>query len=385
MNRSIFRAFFFISLFSFTQLQAQQDSSCHLRISVLTCSPGDELYSLFGHSALRIYDSSNFSDITYNWGTFDFDEPDFYLKFAQGRLLYFVSTSSLPDFLYEYTEEGRSVTEQVLNLTCEEKIKIKKAVDLNMQGNNRFYKYDFILDNCTTRIRDLVEKNTNGFHVTSPTVAAGTTFRNMLYYYLDRGSQPWSKLGIDILLGAVVDKPVTTDQSMFLPEYLMKGLDTANGENGPVVGTKKLILPAQQRDEYSGVYTPLITIGTICIILFVISILNFAWAKIFTKFADSLLIYITGILGLLLIFMWFFTDHTACADNYNLLWALPTNTIAGFWVWKRTAIAKKYFKTITLLTVLLLITWFWLPQHLNIAVLPFAIYMLSRYVKLSKN
>src|SRR5207237_648325 len=135
------------------------NTTCSLRITVLTCSPGQDLYSIFGHNALRITDSSKGTDVIYNWGTFDFNEPNFYLKFMRGKLLYFLSPDKLEDFMYEYQYEGRSVNEQVLDISCEEKMKIKQLVDINMTGDNRFYKYDFLYDNCTTRIRDIVEKN----------------------------------------------------------------------------------------------------------------------------------------------------------------------------------------------------------------------------------
>jgi len=123
----------------------QTDSSCGLRISVLTCSPGQDLYSLFGHNALRIIDTIKtadgyrIKDSVYNWGTFDFDEPNFYFKFMRGKLLYFLSPDRLEDFMYEYRYEGRSVTEQILNISCAEKLKIKQLVSINMSGNNRFY------------------------------------------------------------------------------------------------------------------------------------------------------------------------------------------------------------------------------------------------------
>src|SRR5438552_15290709 len=109
---SVFLQLIFIFLSNLSIAQA--DNSCRLQISVLTCSPGDELYSLFGHSALRIYDSANRTDIIYNWGTFNFDEPNFYIKFMRGKLLYFVSPDTLPDFLYVYQYEGSSVIEQIL-------------------------------------------------------------------------------------------------------------------------------------------------------------------------------------------------------------------------------------------------------------------------------
>ncbi|CAN5468355.1 DUF4105 domain-containing protein [soil metagenome] len=372
----------FLSLLLSKPGLTQNDSLCGLRISVLTCSPGQDLYSIFGHNALRITDSSNSTDVIYNWGTFDFEEPNFYIKFMRGKLMYFLSPDRLQDFVYAYQYEGRSVSEQVLNLTCTEKMKIKQALELNMTGNNRFYKYDFLFDNCTTRIRDMLEKNVPGMNVSGRLIAPGTTFRNMLHSYLDKGSQPWSKLGIDILLGSGIDKPVTNEQAMFLPEYLMKAVDSSLLNQQPLVEKKGLLINALPTEEMVGIYRPLLLIIMVCIILFGIGLLKATWAKRLIKFTDTFLLYSTGLIGLLILFMWFFTDHTACDNNYNIAWALPTNFLVAFFAWKTPSWAKQYFKAAAFITALLLLGWFWLPQEMNIAMLPFTLYMLYRYAKL---
>src|SRR5678815_12567 len=140
---------------------AQPDSACGLRISLLTCTPGQELYSTFGHSALRLTDSLTGEDIIYNYGTFDFDDPGFYSKFTRGKLLYFVSVDKFQNFLEEYEYYQRGITEQVLNLSCTERGKLFSALQENAKDANKYYKYDFMVDNCTTRLRDIVFKNAN--------------------------------------------------------------------------------------------------------------------------------------------------------------------------------------------------------------------------------
>lgn len=383
MKGSVVCLICFLSLILSKSGLTQNDSLCNLRISVLTCSPGQDLYSLFGHNALRITDSNNGTDVIYNWGTFDFDEPNFYIKFMRGKLLYFLSPDRVQDFVYAYQDEGRSVTEQVLNFTCAEKMKIKQAVDVNMTGNNRFYKYDFLFDNCTTRIRDMLEKSVPGINVSGRLIAPGITFRNMLHAYLDKGSQPWSKLGIDILLGSAIDKPVTNEQAMFLPEYLMKAVDSSLLNQQSIVAEKGMLVTAQPYEEMVGVYKPLLITSIFSLILLGIGLLNPTRAKRFIKFTDTFLLYITGLIGLLLLFMWFFTDHTACDNNYNVAWALPTNLVVAFLAWKKPSWTKQYFKAAAFTTIILLLTWFWLPQEMNIALLPFTFYMLYRYVKLA--
>ncbi|MGN6617683.1 MAG: Lnb N-terminal periplasmic domain-containing protein [Ilyomonas sp.] len=361
-----------------------QNDSCHVRISLLTCSPGEELYSTFGHTALRIIDSSRQFDIVFNYGTFDFSDPNFYTKFVKGKLEYFLSVSSYPEFLEEYIADQRSVWEQVLQLNCEQKMAIVQAIETNMIGANRFYKYDFLYDNCTTRVRDLIFKNIDSLQIHSRIIEEETTSRGLIHSYLDAGGEPWSKLGIDILLGSKLDKPVTNYEAMFLPEYLMKGVDSAyTPKNKRIVLSEREVYEANPSDTATARYVPLFIISMICFLFFIFYFMSTNWAVKFTKFLDSLLLYITGLAGLLLLFMWFGTDHVVCRDNYNLLWALPTNFIAAFFVWKNPPWLRAYFYLAFAIYALLLVFWFWLPQYINFSILPLILLMLFRYGKLA--
>ena len=368
----------------FFQSVSAQDSSCHLRISLLTCAPGAELYSTFGHTALRIQDSTGGTDLVYNYGTFDFNDPQFYTKFVRGKLDYTLSVDKFPDFMNEYQEDQRSVQEQWLNLTCREKDQIIRALAINMQGSNRYYKYDFVYDNCTTRIRDLLFHSLPGSSVKNSLVPNGTTARNLIYSYLDKGGEPWSKLGIDILLGAKLDKPVDNNVAMFLPEYLLKGIDSANiNHTQPIVRQKQTLLNAATPIEATGKYVPFIMFAIVCSLIASLYFLPYGRVKTICRFMDSFLLYLTGLLGLLLVFMWWGTDHRMTKDNYNLLWALPTNIIAVLFLWKGPQWLRNYFYFAFLLTALLLISWWWLPQELNISLVPLVFLMLYRYGNLA--
>lgn len=367
-------------------LNAQQaDSTCGLRISVITCTPGDDLYSLFGHTALRIVDSVRNTDIVYNWGTFDFDTPNFYLKFMQGKLLYFVSTDTPEEFLYIYNLEGRGVFEQPLNLSCSEKMQILNTVNYYMQGNNRFYKYDFLFDNCTTRIRDIIFKNNRNVNFSDNIVPPETSFREMIHYYLDRGNQPWSKLGIDILLGVKTDRAATNREAMFLPEFFMKGLNLADKNFKPLVPATVTVINGEEKEPGQNIYVPLILITIFCTALYIISILKANWAQHFTVVADSFLLYITGLIGAVILFMWFGTEHIVCSNNFNLAWALPTNFIAAFFVSRKPSWLKIYFIIATILTGIMLIAFYWLPQDMNVALVPLLLLLLNRYLKMAFN
>jgi hypothetical protein len=365
----------------FFQLSSAQDTNCHLRISLLTCSPGAELYSTFGHTALRIVDTARHSDVVFNYGTFDFSDPDFYTKFVKGKLEYFLSVENYRDFLYAYQVEQRSIWEQELNLDCNEKEQMVNAINVNMQGTNRFYKYDFLYDNCTTRIRDLIFKNISNVAINKRLIPPGITSRDLIHSYLDKGGEPWSKLGIDILLGSKLDKPVTNNEAMFLPDYLMKGVDSAVTVSDPsIVLNKKIALQAEPAYSSSGKYVPLIVLS---IITAIFTTIYFTGSYTIIKIADSLLLYLTGLLGILILFMWFGTEHLLCRSNFNILWALPTNFIAAFFIWKNPVWLKRYFNIAFFVYGLLFIAWFWLPQEINISVIPVLLLLFFRYAKLA--
>ncbi len=365
-------------------MQAQTDTGCDLRISLLTCSPGEDLYSLWGHSALRITDSASGIDIIYNYGTFDFDDPAFYSKFTRGKLLYFVSVEKLDDFLQEYIYEKRGVTEQVLNLSCTEKEKLEAALQENAREENKYYKYDFIYDNCTTRLRDMVFKNAYGSIGTGDIrPKQNITFRNMIHSYMDKSHQYWSKLGIDILLGEPLDKKVTNNEAMFLPDHLMKGFDNTTINEKPLVSEKNEILKATIQVSKTPFFSPFIVFALLFLIITVLNFLSNT-DKFFSVF-DFFLFFISGVLGLFLLFMWFGTDHSECKNNYNLLWAFPLHTVVVLFIHKKWNWVRYYFLLNSILLLLLLVLWEWLPQEMNSALIPIVALLLLRSFSRYKN
>ncbi|MBK7884362.1 MAG: DUF4105 domain-containing protein [Chitinophagaceae bacterium] len=143
--KNIYKIFLFICIFAHLHIFTFAQDSSHLRISLLTCTPGEELYSTFGHSALRVIDSSSVTDVVYNYGTFNFDDDGFYLKFVQGKLMYYIAAGIFEAFIYEYQIENRGITEQVLNFSAAEKTIIQQALNNNLKEENKYYKYDFFL------------------------------------------------------------------------------------------------------------------------------------------------------------------------------------------------------------------------------------------------
>lgn len=363
-----------LSCLSVIQAAAQEDS-CDLQISLLTCTPGQELYATFGHTAIRVKAAGQ--DWVFNYGTFDFNEPGFYTKFVRGKLNYFLSVETFPDFKNTYEYEGRGITEQLLNLTCREKAQLFYALQDNARENNRYYQYDFLFDNCTTRAGVIIRKNTSDSVILTHILAEpAPTFRDMLHQYLDRGQQYWSKLGIDILLGSRIDRKVSNLEAQFLPDYLMLGMDSTHLRNRPIVTQSQVILPAAIPTS-----DPPLQPLWVFLALFIGCVAATSYQKVWTqkllRITDLLLFTLTGLIGLLLVFMWTGTDHQSCRDNLNLLWALPTH---GVFIWfnNHSAIARKYFQAVSVLSLLVLLCWPLLPQQLNLGLIPVVATILFR-------
>lgn len=379
MKRLLIALFLFPSIIS-----SAQTDSCSIRISLLTCTPGQELYSTFGHSAIRVVDSTNNSDLVFNYGTFDFYDPAFYNKFVQGKLLYFVSINSLPSFLEEYEYFKRGVTEQVINLSCAERQKLTAMLFENAKEENKYYRYDFNYDNCTTRLRDMLEKAA-GEQMESKNILPEptTTFRNLIHSYLNKGGQQWSKFGIDLLLGSPLDKKVTNREAMFLPDYLMMAFDSSTLKGIPVVKEKIILLNYFDAYKTRSVITPFIVFGILFLIITILSFIYRSW-NLFFKVFDFMLFLIIGLLGVLILFMWFGTDHAMCKNNYNLLWALPTHLPVALFLFSQKKWISSYFRFNFIYSVVLLVAWFLLPQQFNMALLPVMGIILVRSFFLAK-
>ena len=341
-----------------------------LRISLLTCTPGAELYSIFGHNALRIVDSAAGTDIVYNYGTFNFNDPDFYTKFVRGKLMYFLSQTSYADFLFEYSYFKRGIIEQELKLNLVEKKALQQFMFENVREENRYYKYDFLYDNCTTRLRDIIFR-TNSTKPLLPKVFTtyGKTFRDHLHGYLDRAAMPWTKLGIDLLLGVGADKPMSPMEVMFLPDYLAKGVALGTAKGKQLIFQETIALPDAQDPVIPGPFwqMPIFVIGLIVVMLLLPFILN---ADKWKVIADNILLIITGVIGLLLSFMWLGTDHQSFSKNLNLIWAMPFNLVIAFLADRNGLYVRRYFNVYSLLLIMLMAIGLVYQGLINFALYP---------------
>jgi hypothetical protein len=325
---------------------------------------------------VRVVDSNSVTDIVYNYGTFDFDDDGFYVKFVRGKLLYYISIERFEDFVYSYRYYNRGITEQILDLTAEEKINIVHALNENLKPENKYYKYDFFLDNCTTRLRDIIVKYKHPTPVLPPVMPETTTFRQAIHLYLKMGGQLWSMLGIDILLGAPTDAVMTTGQQQFLPDNLMFALDSAT--NTRVVNSTAPLYPVNDTDQNSSWFTPMFFFCTLLFIFLIAGLSKKSSVRLILKGLDGTLFFLTGLLGVLIIFMMTGTDHSMTKENYNILWAWPTHAIAAFFINSRKKWARLYFMLTAVFLILLLISWFFLPQQMNNALIPLVLILIYR-------
>lgn len=373
-------SFFFFSFFAICVNVANSQPvslTTASEASLITCGPGGDLYATFGHSAIHISDPYAGVDRVYNYGTFDFNTPNFYLKFAQGKLNYMLSVSTMPQFLREYEYEGRWVYRQKLNLTQTERQQLYNFLEENALPQNRDYKYDFFYDNCSTRLRDVLE-NTLGDRLKYPENPKDSiqTFRDLIGLYLT--NHAWSELGIDLALGEPCDRIATWRQKMFLPDFLKSNLEQAKvihddkTENLISGGAYILTERRNPKDED--------TAGIMWIFwtLFAVAGISAVFLKArYFRWFDIVFFSVIGLLGIFIALLWFATDHSATKWNFNLLWALPT------WIWGAILLIRnkpnsRFFKIHALIMFAILIFWIAIPQNFHEAVIPLTLALMMR-------
>jgi hypothetical protein len=297
------------------------------KVIMFTCGPGDELYSGFGHSALWVSDPALKIDRIYNYGTFDFDTPNFYGKFVMGKLDYMLSAYPSKYFINEYNSSKRSVTGQLLNLNTAEKQRIFEFLENNSLPENRFYSYDFLWDNCSTRIRDVLEKVTDG-KVNFNTTDKDLTFRKMLFPYLTW--TPWTKFGINLILGLTSDKKATPWDYMYLPEYMQVAFSGAtiekDGITRKLVSQEKMYLPCRLDFKNNKMDDPIVVCSLILFFTILMTLYEIR-KKITFNWLNYTFFIISSLAGLFLLFMWVGTDHIATAQNMNILWLFPAQAL----------------------------------------------------------
>lgn len=344
------------------------------KVSLLTCSPGDELYSIFGHSAIRVADPLNNLDVVFNYGTFDFSDPNFYPNFVKGRLNYILSVSYFDNFRRVYIAEGRWILEQELNIDLAVKQHLLDSLLANYQPQNRYYLYDFFDDNCATRIRDVfVRAIPLPIDFDYSNFAKGKSYRQLLMPYL--AHKPWAKLGINLLLGIPADRTAEPWDYMFLPDHLLAAFSHAYlvGGNGriPFAQPPQQILGGGDYGNGSTWCTPFCAFSAILLSTTLLTYYDFRKRRLSLCY-DRILWVAVGLLGLLFTFLWAGTAHKWMVWNLNVLWANPIHLFAVFIVSgeKYRNMARTYVKANLLILLALMLVWPFLPQTLPWVVYP---------------
>lgn len=367
MKHLILLAFLFLSGKLFSQnVPTLSDSA---RISLMTVAPGEFLYSTFGHSAIRVLDPANRLDRCYNYGTFDFEQPNFIVKFCRGKLLYFLDIEPYKGFERGNLLDQRSMKEQILNLNTEQKQLLFNHLQENAREENRYYKYDFFYDNCATRIRDIVEKTfAQSLAWDSSSLAMGTTMRQLLFPYMS--DKPWTLFGMNLALGYAADRHALAKDFMFLPDFMYEMFAGAriNGSAPLVVGERHVPEMSFPKPEFKpGFFGRPLWVMSLVALIGLASMFNRRTERIF----DTLFWFVLGAAGLVLALLWFATDHSATKTNFNLLWALPTHLLV-FWRSHKAGWIRQYFIVAGALALLTLVFWYIIPQEMPVAAMPLA-------------
>ena len=382
MKRTILYTLFSLLLLLLPTGKATANNNDSIQLSLLTCASGEEIYSLFGHTAIRYENPTRGIDVVFNYGLFSFNTPNFVLRFALGETDYQLGVTDYERFAAEYAFFGRSVWQQTLNLTGEEKDKLIRLLEENYRPENRIYRYNFFYDNCATRPRDKIEESITG-KVTYPAEPkdGSRTFREIIHQYCK--GHPWSRFGIDLAVGSEADKPITLRQMMFAPFYLkdaFAGAQIINGyEKRALVTTTEEIIDVTPEIDDTWLPSPLQCTLFLFIIITAATIYGIRRKKGLWGI-DLFIFGLAGIAGCILAFLALFSQHPAVSSNYLLFVFHPGQLLflpsIIYCVRKKK---KSWYLAFNFAVLTLFILLFWLiPQRFDFAVVPLALSLLIR-------
>jgi len=382
MQRIILFLFLILSLNSFTQQIILSDLA---EISVITVDPGSELYDTFGHSAFRVKDKMLGLDQAYNYGIYNFETSNFYGKFAQGRLPYDLASYPFHYFLRSYIEENRTVREQQLNLTTAEKQSFFDFLENNAKPENKSYIYDFFYDNCATKLQVVTQKilGDNVIFNNNFTKDKEDTLRDLIHQYSHQ--HIWGTFGIDLALGSVIDRKATAQEYLFLPDNIFFAFAESTLNNRPTVKNTQTLFTSTPKDSESNFITPLLVFSLIALLVIWITFKDYKNRKR-SRWLDFTLFFITGLVGVVVLLLWFATDHSTTKNNYNFLWAFAPNLFVAFVVLKNELPnwIKKYSLLLIALLLLTVVFWVLKIQVFTVGIIPVLLFLGVRYLFLAK-
>lgn len=362
-----------------------QNNYDSVKISVITCAPGEPIYLAFGHSAIRVNDSSRNFDYTYDYGAFDMSKDGFILKFIKGELDYMMLVNSYYSFKRYNKKDKRWIREQVLNLSNSQKEKIINFLQNNAKPENRVYRYDFLLDNCATRVKDVLKKALKDSLILGKCNVENPTYRNLTIPYLKHNS--WGRLAINIGYGTNTDRKISDEKATFLPQIL----ETVIGNSHIIKNGKKQKLVTETKILYEPktpkVFKDTFFTSDLIIVLFLIIILLITGFEILKKkhffLFDAMLFFIFGLIGLTFVILWILwgtTGQSTLINNFDVIWAIPTHIIIAFFLikTKRKTLLKYYFLTTSIIIGLFIPLHGLLPQVFDFDVILLSIVLFAR-------
>ncbi len=355
-------------------------------VSVLTCSPGDQLYSKFGHSAFRVQDFNNKYDVVYNYGVFDQNQPFFIINFAKGKMSYKLDKAPYNYFYRVYEYENRTIKKQELNLTSSQRKKLILFLENNAKPENATYQYDFFYNNCATKIRavlDTVFPNQiifNGNHIKTSYTMRELINNNVPY-------NTWANVGINIALGSVIDYKASNKEYQFLPEYTYDAFNNASINNIPLIQKSNILYQLDDKrvvKKSFSLLSPYSILSLLALLIISITYFNFKRKKK-SNILDFLILLVTGLTGVFSLLLWFATDHTTTANNFNVLWAFAPNLVMAFLIFKegKTNFKVTYFKILAFLMFSLGIIWLFKIEAFSFGMIPIFIALFIRYLYLA--
>jgi hypothetical protein len=348
------------------------------RITVVTILPGEAIHTIFGHSAVRVHDPVHDVDRLYNYGTFNFGDPFFIPKFTYGHLQYFLSVVPYRSALRVYRQQKRPVIEQELALSQTQRTALYRFLQHNARPEHRYYQYDFFFDNCSTRIRDALKTTLGDTLRYARWPNPNRSFRQLLDIYVRE--RPLLDLGFDLSLGMPADVTPSAQEAMFLPDYLLSGLDRARLAAGET--TRPLVARTDTVLWIDGYTRGQAASGWPTGLSWTFLILVLGWTSWQASSGapsagrgDAFLFATTGLIGLIVCFLWFISAHGVTEHNWNLAWAWPTHLVAAALLlrYPLTARLQRYMRVAALATGAFVLGWSLWPQNLHSAVLPFAL------------
>lgn len=347
------------------------------RISLLTSAPYDEeVFTVYGHAALRVYDPKQEIDLIFNYGIFDFSKPNFIYRFAKGETDYKLGAASFQDYVIEYQMRGSDITEQTLALTQAEKERVWDALLVNYRPENRVYRYNFFFDNCATRPAAILEKEIDGkidYRYPYPS----RTFRELINHCTR--NHPWLTFGCDLALGSPTDRMATLHEMLFLPPYLKEAFSQAtvtdpDGTVRPLVSETHVIEAGEADEPEKDIWdslTPLVCAWLLLGIVAGITWIEWRKKRYFLP-VDCLLFAVAGAGGVILFFLSFISVHPCTWPNWSLVWLQPLHLAAVIlFCVKKLKKAAYYYHFINFAALMLMLSgWYFIPQHLNSAFIP---------------